>query len=121
MPDEPTRDPSPPHETLIGAIRRYLATHPAAADTVEGIAGWVVGAVASATADEVRSALTHMEARGEVAKRREAGGAEVFARTDALPRAAGTLRIGIDLGGTETEIIALDEEGGERLRRREAT
>ena len=66
MPDEPTPPASPPHETLIGAIRRYLAKHPAAADTVEGIAGWAVGAVASVTADEVRTALTHMEARGEV-------------------------------------------------------
>lgn len=121
MPHEPPAHATG-YETLVDAIRRYLASHPAAADTVEGIAGWVVGAVASATADEVRSALTHMEARGEVAKRREAGGAEVFARTDAPPRAAtGMLRIGIDLGGTKTEIIALDEEGGERLRRREAT
>ena len=109
------------YESLIDAIRRYLATHPAAADTVEGIAGWAVGAVASVTADEVRSALTHMEARGEVAKRRAPGGVEVFARTDALARAAGTLRIGIDLGGTKTEVIALDADGREKLRRREPT
>ena len=32
-----------------------------------------------------------------------------------------TLRIGIDVGGTKIEIIALDEAGGERLRRRVAT
>ncbi|HVE49411.1 MAG TPA: ROK family protein, partial [Casimicrobiaceae bacterium] len=31
------------------------------------------------------------------------------------------LRIGIDLGGTKTEIVALDERGGERLRRRVVT
>jgi fructokinase len=31
------------------------------------------------------------------------------------------MRIGIDLGGTKTEIVALDEGGGERLRRRVAT
>ena len=112
MPDEPTIPVSPSHETLIGAIRRYLATHPAAADTVEGIAGWAVGAVASVTADEVRTALTHMEARGEVAKRREAGGAEVFARTDAPADAhVGTVRIGIDLGGSKIEIIAIDGDG----------
>src|SRR5690242_2201397 len=122
MPDEPTQPSSSPHETLIGAIRRYLATHPAAADTVEGIAGWAVGAVASVTADEVRTALTHMEARGEVAKRHELGGAEVFARTDALADVPiGTLRIGIDLGGSKTEIIALDSDGRQRLRRREPT
>ena len=109
------------YETLIDAIRRYLATHPAAADTVEGIAGWAVGAVASVTADEVRSALTHLEARGEVA-RLAAGGAEVFARTDALTRtSATTLRIGIDLGGSKTEIIALDGHGREQLRRRAPT
>ena len=29
------------HETLLDAIRRYLATHPASADTFEGITGWV--------------------------------------------------------------------------------
>ena len=110
------------HETLIDAIRRYLATHPAAADTVEGIAGWAVGAVASVTADEVRSALLHMEARGEVAKRQAEGGAEVFARTDAPSRAtAGIVRIGVDLGGTKTEVIALDGDGRELVRRREPT
>ncbi|HKU85097.1 MAG TPA: ROK family protein [Casimicrobiaceae bacterium] len=31
------------------------------------------------------------------------------------------MRIGIDLGGTKTEIIALDDEGGERMRRRVPT
>lgn len=33
----------------------------------------------------------------------------------------GTLRIGIDLGGTKTEIAAYDASGAERLRRRELT
>ena len=107
-------------ETLVDAIRGYLATHPAASDTVEGIAGWAVGAVASATADEVRGALTHLEARGEVARHRAAGGAEVYARTRA-PRESAILRVGIDLGGTKTEVIALDANGEERLRRREPT
>ena len=117
---------SSPHpsrfDTLVDAIRGYLATHPAASDTVEGIAGWAVGAVASATADEVRSALTHLEARGEVARLSEAGGAEVYAHT-AAPKGsdAHVLRLGIDLGGTKTEIIALDAEGRERLRQRERT
>ena len=73
------------HETLLDAIRRYLATHPAAADTVEGITGWVVGAVASVTAEEVHGALSHLETRGEVAKR-HAGETEVFARVDAPAR-----------------------------------
>ena len=109
------------HETLLDAIRRYLATHPAAADTVEGITGWVVGAVASVTAEEVHGALSHLETRGEVAKRR-AGETEVFARVDAPARAAtSTLRIGIDLGGTKTEVIALDADGRERMRRRVPT
>ena len=31
------------------------------------------------------------------------------------------MRLGVDLGGTKTEIIALDDEGQERLRRRIAT
>jgi hypothetical protein len=107
-------------ETLVDAIRGYLATHPAASDTVEGIAGWAVGAVASATADEVRGALSHLEARGEVARRRAAGGTEVYARMRA-PHEADTLCIGIDLGVTKTEIIALDADGEERVRRREPT
>jgi len=117
MPEHPSR-----FETLADAIRRYLAMHPASSDTVEGIAGWVVSAVASATADEVRGALSHLEARGEVAVRRAAGGEPVYARTDAMPATdADTLRIGIDLGGTKTEIVALDAEGHERVRRREPT
>src|SRR5438067_729228 len=82
----------------------------------------VLGAVASATADEVRSALTHLEARGEIARRRAAGGAEVYARTPTTKRAeADTFLLGVDLGGTKTEIIALDAGGNERLRRRENT
>lgn len=109
-------------ETLVDAIRRYLATHPTSSDTMEGILGWVVGAVASATADEVRGALMHLEARGEVAVQRAAGGEAVYARTDAMPlTGAGPLRIGIDLGGTKTEIVVLDAAGRERLRRREPT
>ena len=109
------------HETLLEAIRRYLATHPAAADTVEGITGWVVGAVASVTADEVRGALSHLETRGEVAKR-QAGETEVFARVDAPARAIpARLRIGVDLGGTKTEVIVLDADGRERMRRRVPT
>jgi len=116
--------PPPSHtsrfETLVDAIRGYLATHPASSDTVEGIAGWAVAAVASATADEVRGALTHLEARGEVARRRAAGGAEVYARMRG-PHEAATLRVGVDLGGTKTEVIALDADGEERLRRREPT
>jgi fructokinase len=114
-------------ETLVDAIRRYLATHPASSDTVEGIVGWVVSAVASTTADEVRSALAHLEARGEVAVR-HAGGVPVYARTDTTPRTeatpragADTFHVGIDLGGTKTEIVVLDGEGRERLRRREPT
>ena len=119
MNNEPPSHP-PHHETLVEAIRRYLATHPAAADTVEGIAGWAVAAVASATADEVRSALSHLESRGEVAKR-HVEGAEVFARVDERSSTSGTARIGIDLGGTKTEIIVLDSAGGELLRRRVPT
>jgi len=120
MPPEPPRH-APHHETLLEAIRRYLATHPAAADTVEGITGWALGAVASVTAEEVHSALSHLEARGEVAKREDARGVALFARTNALASRAAALRIGVDLGGTKTEIIAFDGEGRERLRRREPT
>ena len=109
------------HETLLDAIRRYLATHPAAADTVEGITGWVVGAVASVTADEVRGALSHLETRGEVAKR-QAGETEVFARVDAPARTTSArLRIGVDLGGTKTEVVVLDADGRQRMRRRVPT
>ena len=121
MPAEPPRHPPHHHETLLEAIRRYLATHPAAADTVEGITGWALGAVASVTAEEVHSALSHLEARGEVAKREDARGVELFARTNALASRTVALRIGVDLGGTKTEIIAFDSEGRERLRRREPT
>ena len=49
-------------------------------------------------------------------------GAEVFDLATGERRAGtGTLRIGVDLGGSKTEVVALDADGGERLRRREAT
>ena len=37
------------------------------------------------------------------------------------PSEAAALRIGLDIGGTKTELVALDAAGGERLRRRAAT
>ncbi len=53
---------------------------------------------------------------------RPSHGAEVFDLATGARRAGtGSLRIGVDLGGTKTEVIALDADGCERLRRREST
>lgn len=111
-----------PRESLVDAIKAYLTTHPAAADTTEGIVAWVVGQLATVTADDVRQAVSHLEAQGQLAKRVVPGGADVFERT-ALPSrpSDSALRVGVDLGGTKIEVIALDAAGNERLRRREPT
>ena len=53
---------------------------------------------------------------------RPSHGAEVFDLATGARRAGGgSLRIGVDLGGTKTEVIALDADGRERLRKREPT
>lgn len=54
---------------VVDAILRYLASHPDAADTSEGIAKWWLPADRAADPEAVLSALAHLEAQGLVHRR----------------------------------------------------
>ena len=54
---------------VVDAILRYLASHPDAADTSDGIAKWWVPADRGADGDAVLSALARLEAQGLVHRR----------------------------------------------------
>ena len=54
---------------VADAILRYLARHPDAADTSEGIARWWMPADHAADPDAVLSALARLEAQGLVHRR----------------------------------------------------
>ena len=54
---------------VVDAILRYLASHPDAADTSEGIAKWWVPTERGVDTDAVRSALARLEAQGLVHRR----------------------------------------------------
>jgi len=71
---------------LCEAIRRYVASHPDAADSAVGIRDWWLGELgADASAYELRCALDMLVARGELARARLAGNVELYTapRTDA--------------------------------------
>lgn len=54
---------------VVEAILRYLASHPDAADTSEGIAKWWMPADHVTDTDAVLSALARLEAQGLVHRR----------------------------------------------------
>ena len=54
---------------VADAILRYLARHPDAADTDEGIAKWWISGPRSADTDAVLAALARLEAQGLVHRR----------------------------------------------------
>ncbi len=77
-------------QRLAAVIAKYFARHPAAADDEKGIAQWwlpELGLVA--TTAQVRRALTLLQARGVVVRRRLPGGAAIYGRAAALPLWAG--------------------------------
>ena len=65
---------------VVDAILRYLANHPDAADTSEGIAKWWIPAVCAADTDAVLSALARLEAQGLVHRRINADQHVLFSR-----------------------------------------
>lgn len=65
---------------VVDAILRYLASHPDAADTSEGIAKWWVPTERGVDTDAVRSALARLEAQGLVHRRINADKHVVYSR-----------------------------------------
>ena len=65
---------------VVDAILRYLARHPDAADTGEGIARWWLPVTRGADTDTVLSALARLEAQGLVHRRVNADQHIVYSR-----------------------------------------
>ena len=64
---------------VAGAIEAYLARHPDAADSAEGIARWwLSGGGLDASLDEVRSALGRLVEHGLVAWRQMPDGRRIY-------------------------------------------
>lgn len=61
-------------------LERYLAAHPNAADTVDGVRRWWLGDPAIAP-DDVEAALEALVTRGLLDKRRLPDGAAIYARS----------------------------------------
>lgn len=68
-------------DAVAGEIRRYLAQHPDAADTVDGVLQWwLPAASASVSREIVEHALDTLVARGEIVRRIHADGTVIYAR-----------------------------------------
>ena len=64
---------------IAADIERYLAAHPLAADTVDGVRRWWLSeAVRDASVAEVEQALEVLEQRGVVIRRVVFGGSVMF-------------------------------------------
>jgi len=68
------------------AILRYVAQHPAAKDTVEGIAEWWLAPPDQASVAEVTAALERLVARGRMAAEQKADGRIYYRRAKAAKR-----------------------------------
>jgi hypothetical protein len=76
-------------EAVAGVIQRYLASHPLAADTVEGVARWWIPRQRlEETLARTEAALERLVVRG-VVERTEIGGRVVYRRLEA-PRHGAT-------------------------------
>jgi hypothetical protein len=78
-------------DEIAAEVERYLASHPGAADTVEGIARWwLVHARAEVLRPNLESALEQLVARGLLVRRKLPDGNVVYARKAVAPTAPGS-------------------------------
>lgn len=71
--------PAPGHDALIAAIEAYLASHPQAADSAEGVAQWWLGSPTPAVAmQDVERALLALAQRGVVRRAVLADGTSLY-------------------------------------------
>lgn len=72
---------------VIQAILAYLARHPAAADSAEGVARWWLGKQGNGVVlEEVEAALAAMVQRGLLRPVHVADGTTLYARSTRVPR-----------------------------------
>lgn len=83
-----------PVDAIVQAVLAYLARHPQAADSVDGVARWWVGDDGRLGQPLVQQALDRLVVAGELRRQRLADGSVLYARAGALPhptRRNGTL------------------------------
>ena len=72
---------------LCECVRRYLAVHPDAADSLRGIRQWWLPAhLREVTLDELERALAQLIARGEVQRSTLPGAEALYARSSATDK-----------------------------------
>jgi hypothetical protein len=72
---------------LCDCVRRYLAAHPDAADSLRGIRQWWLPArLRDVTLEELEQALAQLVARGEVQRSTLPGAGELYARSSATDK-----------------------------------
>lgn len=62
---------------MLSTIRQYCASHPNAADTLDGVLRWWLADLACSL-DDVRAVVAHLVATGELDRRTLVDGTEVF-------------------------------------------
>ena len=67
-------------ESIARDLERYIATHPAAADTVDGIARWWLARTVQPPVSDVEAALDVLVRRGVLSRRLLPDGNSVYAR-----------------------------------------
>ena len=72
---------------IAESIERYLADHPKAADTVEGIVNWwLAGQRYQQTQEEIQQALDYLVGKGVIGRTEFLGGRVVYSTTEPLQR-----------------------------------
>ncbi len=77
-----------PVDAIVQAVLAYLARHPQAADSVDGVARWWVGDDGRLGLPLVQQALDRLVTAGELRRQRLADGSVLYARAGAPPSAA---------------------------------
>lgn len=66
-------------EVIAHAIDRYVATHARAADTVDGVRSWWIGAAHfAASLEDVQKALDHLVAQGRLQETALPSGVRIY-------------------------------------------
>jgi hypothetical protein len=68
-------------DAVLRALRRYCALHPRAADTLEGVRGWLPAELRTRPDSELIGALDALQAAGTITRRRLPDGTVIFFST----------------------------------------
>lgn len=79
-----------PIERIARDLEHYVALHPAAADTAEGIARWWLPHGPEPALSHVEAALESLVQRGVLVRRPLPGGTSIYSRAATAPRSPST-------------------------------